>query len=44
MCFKTVCNEVQMFAVKKQKKCVMQGTLLSAMWQPGWEGSLGENG
>ena len=21
-----------------------QGTLLSVMWQPGWEGSLGENG
>ena len=43
MCLKTVCNEVQMFAVKK-KKSVMQGTLLGAMWQPGWEGSLGGNG
>ena len=21
-----------------------QGTLLTVMWQPGWEGSLGENG
>ena len=21
-----------------------QGTLLNIMWQPGWEGSLGENG
>ena len=21
-----------------------QGTLLPVMWQPGWEGSLGENG
>ena len=21
-----------------------QGTLLSVTWQPGWEGSLGENG
>ena len=21
-----------------------QGTLLNAMWQPGWDGSLGENG
>ena len=21
-----------------------QGTLLNVMWQPGWEGSLGENG
>ena len=24
--------------------CTAQGTLLNAMWQPGWEGSLGENG
>ena len=24
--------------------CRAQATLLSAMWQPGWEGSLGENG
>ena len=23
---------------------IAQGTLLSVMWQPGWEGSLGENG
>ena len=23
---------------------ITQGTLLSIMWQPGWEGSLGENG
>ena len=23
--------------------CIAQGTLLSGMWQPGWEGSLGEN-
>ena len=22
----------------------LQGTLLNAMWQPGWEGSLEENG
>ena len=22
----------------------LQGTLLNAMWQPGWEGSLRENG
>ena len=21
-----------------------QGTLLNVMWQPGWEGSFGENG
>ena len=24
--------------------CAARGTLLSVMWQPGWEGSLGENG
>ena len=24
--------------------CTAQRTLLSVMWQPGWEGSLGENG
>jgi len=24
--------------------CIAQGTLLNVMWQPGWEGSLGENG
>ena len=23
--------------------CIAQGTLLNIMWQPGWEGSLGEN-
>ena len=23
--------------------CLAQGTLLNLMWQPGWEGSLGEN-
>ena len=29
--------------VKKRTYCIAQGTLLSGMWQPGWEGSLGEN-
>ena len=24
--------------------CIAQGTLFNVMWQPGWEGSLGENG
>ena len=24
--------------------CIAQGTLLNVMWQPGWEGSLRENG
>ena len=23
--------------------CTAQGTLLNVIWQPGWEGSLGEN-
>ena len=23
--------------------CIAHGTLLNVMWQPGWEGSLGEN-
>ena len=23
--------------------CIAHGTLLIVMWQPGWEGSLGEN-
>ena len=23
---------------------IAHGTLLNVMWQPGWEGSLGENG
>ena len=23
--------------------CIAQGTLLNVMWQPGWEGSWGEN-
>ena len=24
--------------------CIAQGILLNVMWQPRWEGSLGENG
>ena len=24
--------------------CIAQGTLLNVTWQPGWEGSLGDNG
>ena len=27
-----------------QSYYVTQGTLLNVIWQPGWEGSLGENG
>ena len=28
----------------KRTYCISQGTLLDVMWQPGWEGRLGENG
>ena len=34
------------FCIKKVHpfaRCTAHGTLLSVMWQPGWEGSLGEN-
>ena len=24
--------------------CIAKGTLLNVVWQPGWEGGLGENG
>ena len=27
-----------------KSSCRAQGTLLNGMWQPEWEGSLGENG
>ena len=30
--------------ITKKTYCTAHGTLLSVMWQPGWEGSLGENG
>ena len=35
------------FCIKKVRpfaRCTAQGTLLSLMWQPGWERNLGENG
>ena len=28
----------------QQGLTIAHGTLLNGMWQPGWEGSLGENG
>ena len=28
----------------KDLLCIAQGTLFNVMWQPGWEGSLGESG
>ena len=30
--------------ITKKSYCIAQGTLLDVMWQPGWEGSFGENG
>ena len=32
---KWITNKVLLYSI---------GTLLNVMWQPGWEGSLGENG
>ena len=29
---------------EQQGPTVVEKTLLNVMWQPGWEGSLGENG
>ena len=29
---------------RTSKDLLVQGSLLNVMWQPGWEGSLGENG
>ena len=34
--FRWIINRVQLY--------IAQGTMLNVMWQPGWEGSLGENG
>ena len=30
--------------ITKRTCCIAHGTLLSVMWQPGWEGTSGENG
>ena len=37
---------VGMFCFEKSPcpYCVTHGTLLNIMWQPGWEGSVGEKG
>ena len=35
MCLKWVTNRTY---------CTAHGALLNALWQPGWEGSFGENG
>ena len=29
--------------ITNKTSCIAQGTLLNVMWQPGWEGNLGEN-
>ena len=34
----------QMGSQQGSTYCTPQGTLLNVIWQPGWEGSLGENG
>ena len=33
-----------MFKMGNQQGPIAQGTLFNVMWQPGWEGSVGENG
>ena len=33
-----------MFKMDNKHHCVAQETLFNVIWQPGWEGSLGENG
>ena len=35
---------MDMYTVITGSYCRAQETLLSVMWQPGWEQSLGENG
>ena len=30
--------------ITNRTPCAARGTLVSVVWQPGWEGSLGENG
>ena len=30
--------------ISNKALCMAQGALLNVMWQPGWEGSLGDNG
>ena len=32
------------YCVQHRELCTAQGTLLSVLWQSGWEGSLGESG
>ena len=30
--------------ISNRPYCIAWGTLLNVMWQPGWEGSFGDNG
>ena len=40
-----VIDFIRKFNLNNQRTdCLAHGTLLNVMWQPGWEGSLGENG
>ena len=40
----STCTHVIFKMDKQQAYCIAQGTLFNIMWQPGWKGSLGENG
>ena len=41
---KLMCNAIFKMDNQWGPMVIAQGTLLNAMWQPGWEGSLKENG
>ena len=38
-----ICKQVN-YQLIRQDLCKAQETLLNVIWQPGWEGNLGENG
>ena len=40
---KTKCLLLYLNGEPTRTRCIAYGTLLIARWQPGWEGSLGEN-
>ena len=37
-------SNIEKWITSKVLLYIAQGTLLNVLWQPGWEGSLGENG
>ena len=41
---KTLLTPLYLKWITNRSYCIAQRTLLNVMWQPGWEGSLGENG